>query len=391
MTTVQTPSLAPTNLWTAVFLALAIAVVNGFGRFAYALILPAMREDLIWDYAASGWLNTANSIGYALGGLSGMLLLIRYRSSRLFIVGLVATVVCVAAVGLTRNLFWMLLWRFIAGIGSAWVFSCGGALVAARYSSDPQKAGSAIAIFFAGGGLGIALSGLVVFPVLSGGMTWAAAWLTLGLVGAVLAVMPILSVNQIEGPPAKLAKDPFPWHNYAWITFAYFLFGMGYIIYMTFVIAWLKEMRLGVFVSTSLWVVMGLAVMASGWVWQKPMARWKPSSTFAAASMCTALGSALPIVLRSEPALLVSVVMVGGSFFMVPAAMTALARKTLPQSLWAKAMNMFTMVFAVGQAFGPVLAGWIADTAGMNQAMLMGATVLVVSSAIGLTQFRKAS
>ncbi len=391
MTTVQTPSLAPTNLWTAVFLALAIAVVNGFGRFAYALILPAMREDLIWDYAASGWLNTANSIGYALGGLSGMLLLIRYRSSRLFIVGLVATVVCVAAVGLTRNLFWMLLWRFIAGIGSAWVFSCGGALVAARYSSDPQKAGSAIAIFFAGGGLGIALSGLVVFPVLSGGMTWAAAWLTLGLVGAVLAVMPILSVNQIEGPPAKLAKDPLPWHNYAWITFAYFLFGMGYIIYMTFVIAWLKEMRLGVFVSTSLWVVMGLAVMASGWVWQKPMARWKPSSTFAAASMCTALGSALPIVLRSEPALLVSVVMVGGSFFMVPAAMTALARKTLPQSLWAKAMNMFTMVFAVGQAFGPVLAGWIADTAGMNQAMLMGATVLVVSSAIGLTQFRKAS
>ncbi len=391
MTTVQTPSLAPTNLWTAVFLALAIAVVNGFGRFAYALILPAMREDLIWDYAASGWLNTANSIGYALGGLSGMLLLIRYRSSRLFIVGLVATVVCVAAVGLTRNLFWMLLWRFIAGIGSAWVFSCGGALVAARYSSDPQKAGSAIAIFFAGGGLGIALSGLVVFPVLSGGMTWAAAWLTLGLVGAVLAVLPILSVNQIEGPPAKLAKDPFPWHNYAWITFAYFLFGMGYIIYMTFVIAWLKEMKLGVFVSTSLWVVMGLAVMASGWVWQKPMARWKPSSTFTAASMCTALGSALPIVLRSEPALLVSVVMVGGSFFMVPAAMTALARKTLPQSLWAKALNMFTMVFAVGQAFGPVLAGWIADTAGMNQAMLMGATVLVVSSAIGLTQFRKAS
>jgi predicted MFS family arabinose efflux permease len=391
MTSVQTPAITPTSLWTAVFLALAIAVVNGFGRFAYALILPAMREDLVWDYAASGWLNTANSIGYALGGLSGMLLLTRYRSSRLFIVGLVATVACIVAVGLTRNLFWMLLWRFLAGIGSAWVFSCGGALVAARYSNDPQKAGSAIAIFFAGGGLGIALSGLVVFPVLSGGMTWAMAWLTLGLVGALLAVMPILSVRHIEGPRAKLAKDPFAWRNYAWITFAYFLFGLGYIIYMTFVIAWLKEMKLGVFVSTSLWVVMGLAVMASGWVWQKPMARWKPSSTFAAASLCTGLGSAIPIVFRSEPALLVSVVMVGGSFFMVPASMTALARKTLPQSLWAKAMNMFTMIFAVGQAVGPVLAGWIADSAGMNQAMLMGAAVLVVSSAIGLTQFRKAS
>ncbi len=387
----QTPSIASTPLWTAIFLALAIAVVNGFGRFAYALILPAMREDLLWDYAASGWLNTANSIGYALGGLSGMLLLTRYRASRLFIVGLVATVVCIAAVGLTRHLFWMLLWRFMAGVGSAWVFSCGGALVAARYSSDPQKAGSAIAIFFAGGGLGIALSGLVVFPVLSGGMTWAMAWLTLGVVGAMLAVMPVLSVRRIEGPRAKLADGPFAWRHYVWMSFAYFLFGLGYIVYMTFVIAWLKEMKHGVFVSSSLWVVMGLAVMASGWVWQNPMARWKPSSTFAAAALCTALGSAIPIVLRSEPALIVSVVMVGGSFFMVPAAMTALARKTLPQSLWAKAMNMFTMVFAVGQAFGPVFAGWIADTAGMNQAMLMGAAVLVVSSVIGLTQFRKAS
>ena len=56
---------------------------------------------------------------------------------------------------------------------------------------------------------------------------------------------------------------------------------------------------------------------------------------------------------------------------MVPGSMTALARKTLPQSLWAKAMAMFTMMFAVGQGLGPVLAGWIADTAGMNQAMLM--------------------
>jgi predicted MFS family arabinose efflux permease len=390
----MTPSFANTaaknTLWTAIFLALAIAVVNGFGRFAYALILPAMREDLLWDYAASGWLNTANSIGYALGGLSGMLLLTRFRSSRLFMVGLIATIVCVAAVGLTRNLSWMLLWRFIAGVGSAWVFSCGGALVAARYSNDPQKAGSAIAIFFAGGGLGIALSGLVVFPVLSGGMTWAAAWMTLGLVGAMLAVMPILSVRNIEGPRTQLAKDPFPWQNYTLITFAYFLFGLGYIVYMTFVIAWLKEMKLGVLISTSLWVVMGIAIMASGWVWQRPMANWKPTTTFAAASMCTALGSALPIIMRSESALLLSVIMVGGSFFMVPASMTALARKTLPQSLWAKAMNMFTMVFAVGQAIGPVLAGWIADTAGMNQAMFMGALVLMVSSAIGLTQFRKA-
>ena len=60
------------SLRVALYLALAVAVVNGFARFAYALILPAMRESLGWDYAAAGWLNTANSLGYAVGGLSGL-------------------------------------------------------------------------------------------------------------------------------------------------------------------------------------------------------------------------------------------------------------------------------------------------------------------------------
>ena len=282
--------------------------MNGFARFAYALILPAMRDALGWDYSASSWLNTANSLGYAAGGLSGMLLLTRIRASQLFVYGLASAVVFIGLVGLTRDLSLMLLWRFLAGVGSAWTFACGGALVAARYSADPQKAGTAISIFYAGGGLGIVLSGLAVFPVLSGGMTWSNAWLTLGFVGVLLAVMPILTAVRLEGATnkSKLSSLAFPWRRYKPILCAYFLFGVGYIVYMTFVIAWLKEMNLGVLVSTSLWIVMGLAAMASGWAWRKPMGSWLPTHTYAAATMCTAIGSAIPIVFRNEAALVVS-------------------------------------------------------------------------------------
>ena len=376
------------SLRTAFFLALAIAVVNGFARFAYALILPAMRDALGWDYSASGWLNTANSLGYAAGGLSGMLLLKRVRASQLFVYGLLSAVVFIGLVGLTRELSLMLLWRFLAGIGSAWTFACGGALVAAHYSNEPQKTGTAISIFYAGGGLGIALSGLAVFPVLSKGMSWADAWLTLGVVGAMLAVMPALTARRIESVAVNTSSEPsvFVWQLYRPILLAYFLFGVGYIVYMTFVIAWLKEMRLSVFLSTALWVVMGLAAMASGWVWRNPMGSWRPTHTYAAATLCTAVGSAIPIVFRSEAALVVSVLLVGGSFFMVPAAMIALSRKTLAQHLWAKAMNVFTMVFALGQALGPVCAGWIADSAGLNMAMLAGSLVLVLSASLALLQ-----
>lgn len=76
---------------------------------------------------------------------------------------------------------------------------------------------------------------------------------------------------------------------------------------------------------------------------------------------------------------------------MVPGAMMALARKSLPQLLWAKAMNFFTMVFAIGQAAGPVAAGWIADRYGMNAAMAAGATVLVLAAGLALLQSVKLS
>lgn len=45
-------------------LALGVTVSNSFARFAYALVLPAMRSELHWSYAQAGWLNTANAIGY---------------------------------------------------------------------------------------------------------------------------------------------------------------------------------------------------------------------------------------------------------------------------------------------------------------------------------------
>ena len=396
------------SLKTALYLALAVAVVNGFARFAYALILPAMRESLGWDYAASGWLNTANSVGYALGGLTGMLLLAKVRPTKLFASGLMATVLCIGLVGFTTNLYLMLMLRLLAGVGSAWVFACGGALVAAYYQetsgklsneASQAKSGTPIAIFFAGGGLGIALSGVAVFPVLTGAMTWSQAWITLGFAAAILAIMPTITVlrkepiSQAMHAADKPLLSGWQWRfasQYRWIILAYFCFGVGYIVYMTFVIAWLKQMRLSEGLVAGLWIMMGFSAMASGWVWRKAMNAWRPTRTFCAATLCTAVGSVIPIVFKNPAALMLSTILVGGSFFMVPGAMTALAKKTLPQAGWAPAMNLFTMIFAIGQAVGPVVAGEIADAratdGGLDAAMIFGFCLLMSAAGLALVQ-----
>src|ERR1051326_2401230 len=50
-------------------LSLAPTIGLGIGRFAYALVLPDMRDSLSWSYSAAGFMNTINSAGYLAGAL----------------------------------------------------------------------------------------------------------------------------------------------------------------------------------------------------------------------------------------------------------------------------------------------------------------------------------
>jgi predicted MFS family arabinose efflux permease len=384
--TIAPPIPIAQSFLAAMVFATAITVVNGFGRFAYALLLPVMREDLAWDYALSGWLNTANSVGYGLGALAGMFLLSRFRPATLFVAGLVITVTTLLLCGITRDLWTMMAWRFATGVGSAWVFACGGALVAAHYNQSAAKSAAAIAIYYAGGGLGIALSGIVLYPVLGHDWSWSTGWLVLGLVGIAFSIWPAKLALNIGGQTITTSTEQLRLTDFAPILAAYFLFGVGYIVYMTFVVAWLREMQLGNAAATGVWLVLGLAAMASGYAWRNVMARWWPVHTFAATCVCTAVGTALPLMSHSWAMLLVSAVLVGGSFFMTPGSMMALARRTLPAAQWAKAMNLFTFIFAIGQGVGPVAAGWIADNHGLNAAMAAGAATLILAAGLAFMQ-----
>ncbi|MBJ7468260.1 MAG: YbfB/YjiJ family MFS transporter, partial [Rhodoferax sp.] len=53
----------------ALALSVGAALSLGITRFAYGLLLPAMRDDLAWSYTLAGTMNTANAAGYLLGAL----------------------------------------------------------------------------------------------------------------------------------------------------------------------------------------------------------------------------------------------------------------------------------------------------------------------------------
>src|SRR5215467_9248718 len=88
------------RFWVIAALSLAPAVANSFARFAYALLLPAMRAQLSLSYSQAGSLNTANALGYLVGAVLAAACVSRLGNRRLFCVGMVVTVVALFGSGL---------------------------------------------------------------------------------------------------------------------------------------------------------------------------------------------------------------------------------------------------------------------------------------------------
>ena len=128
-------------------LALGVTVTNGFARFSYGLILPAMKSEMGWNYAQAGWLNTGNALGYIAGAVITMLLIRRTSPTFLFAFGLITTTIALLATGMNAALWWQTLWRILAGLFGAMSFSTAGVLAAGLFPNDPRRNALAIAIY----------------------------------------------------------------------------------------------------------------------------------------------------------------------------------------------------------------------------------------------------
>lgn len=67
------------------------AAALGFARFAYSLLLPAMRHGLHWSFAQAGSLGTAMAAGYLLGSLLTVQAERWLGTARVFVHGLLLT------------------------------------------------------------------------------------------------------------------------------------------------------------------------------------------------------------------------------------------------------------------------------------------------------------
>ncbi len=390
------PPISPISL--ALALSFGAAVSLGITRFAYALLLPPMREDLHWSYALAGGMNTANALGYLLGALATPWLMARMGASRLLLVGAALASVFMALSGFFIEAAPLLLQRLLAGVASAFVFIAGGVLAARLAGLQPQRGGLLLGIYYGGTGLGIALSALLVPVVLQAAAQvphgWAWAWWVLALAcvaGTAAMAWParVLASAGVgaSSAHADAAARPFAWRDFGPGLAGYGLFGVGYIGYMTFVIALLREQGAGPGQVTLFYALLGAAVMASSRLWAGLLDRFRGGQPLALLNGLLGVATLIPALTAAWPLVLASGLLFGGVFLSVVASTTALVRHNLAPAHWASGISAFTIVFAAGQIVGPTVVGWIADgSGGLARGLLYSAGALWLGALLAWRQ-----
>jgi len=375
----------------ALALSLATAVSLGLARFSYALMLPLMRADLGWSYLTAGAMNTANAAGYLLGALLAPLWLRHFDPRRVMLAGAAASGLLLAAHAAVRADEALYLLRALTGLSSAATF-VGGGVLAARLASRPGLApGLVLGTYYGGVGAGIIVSALLV-PGMAAAVpapAWPWAWLALG--GCALAATALMAGGTacLAGAErdASSAAASFGWRPMAFGLGSYFLFGMGYIGYMTFVVSLLRERQVSAAAITVFYALLGLGVLASSWLWAGLLQRHRGGQVMLRLNALLVVATLLPVASASLAAVMASGLLFGCVFLSVVASTTALVRHNLPPAAWSRGIGAFTVVFAAGQIVGPTYVGWLSDgPGGLTRGLAVSAAVHALAAAVAWGQ-----
>ncbi len=366
------------------------ATTLGLARFGYAVLLPAMRNDLKWSYTQAGGMNTANALGYLAGALAATRTAGAIGERRTFALSFTLTATSILASGFTTTYVLLLLLRGLGGAAGAVLFISGGAL-AARVANASRSPGLVLGVYFAGVGPGILISALVAPTVFDTAHGWRMGWLIMGAVATVSGVVATRASRLITETPNAPHGRPAPLQRLAWAIAAFALFGLGYISYMTFIVAYYRDTGRTVNEIVLFWSVLGLASAASAWVWRSLLDRARGGTALAVLLAVVTGGAALPLASNGAAAMIGSAILFGAAFLSVSAAITQLIRQNLAPHQYAVGLAVAISLFALGQVIGPLMTGALADSSGSLKTGLAASTVFLAITALVATRQPRAS
>ena len=393
-----------------VVLALIILAVFGslgLARFGYTSILPAMQDSLKLTNTQTGELQSWNLTGYLLTVVFAGLLAARFGPRVVISVSLLITATALTLTGLVPTFGGARLGRFLAGVGGAGGNVPAMALVSAWFGA--RRRGLASGAGVGGSSLGLMVTGPLIPVILNqyGAEGWRVCWYVLGTMALGVFVLCVLflrnrpedvGLNPLGETEAERARrgaenrassldwslvyrSRVLWHLAA----IYFAFGFSYIIYSTFFVRYLmKECGFSKDDAGVLWLTIGMVSVLSGFIWGSISDRWGRRLALMGVFALQGLSFLLFGLSRELPAVYLSAGLFAVTAWSIPALMAALSGDVFGARLAPAALGLMTIVFGIGQALGPYLAGRMADaTRSFSSAFVTAGLVALVLDAGG--------
>ena len=372
--------------WIVIFMGLVTTVAaHGFGRMAYTILLPAMKDGLNFDYTQLGLLGTANFIGYLSMAIIGGFLAARFGTRMIISLALVLMGITMILTGLAESFGFAFAMRLLTGLGNGAAYVPAMALGSAWFAV--KKRGFATGIVSGGIGLGTFLSGILVPFLLTsyGADGWRYSWYILGTIVIVIAIIVFLFLRnqpedkgllpvgqeekeEIQTSSLKNKVSSLDWKKVYrmkgmwYLGIVYFFYGLSYIIYMVFFAAYLvKEMGCTEAWAGGLWAMVGGLSIFCGVIWGSISDRIGRGNGAALAYLVLGVSYIVYALVKSEAGFYLSAILFGLTAWSIPTIMAAAAGDFVGPRLAPAGLGFITLFFGIGQSIGPALGGYLAD------------------------------
>jgi predicted MFS family arabinose efflux permease len=364
---------------------LAVGVAQGFGRFTYALVLPAIERDLLHSYAVAGWFGTANLAAYFVGVLLVSLAAARLDPVHLIVLGLVMSTGGLAAMTVAVEPGLLLGGMIATGAAGAFIWIPAPALA----GSVVREHRRGFAIGLMGSGIGVAMLFAAelthVVQERYGENAWRPVW---GVEAALALIVTLFVVARLREPDSDRADETSSSSlreilaltslravpGFATMTAAYAAYGLCYSIYSSYLVAALQaDAGFSVRHASLDYGLVGLSIAAGGVllgrisdrVGRRPALVWG----FLAMGTCPLL-----VLVGREPWVGTSAIVFGLMMSGIGSVVAAYVRDHTNEAAFAPAFGAITLFFGAAQLVGPELGGLLAErNGGFGAAFLVSA------------------
>ena len=367
-------------------IAAGAAVALSFGRFAYGLLLPAIRDDLAISNTLAGLIGAANVGAYLLGTLFVAWATSHYRLLSVLRLGLMLSTTGLLLAAVAPSPLLLAAALFLSGIGGACVW-----IPSPMIASDALPASQrGLAIGLMGSGIGI---GVIFVSILGGSLrssqgdhAWSSVYLTMAAIGLAILLGVLFMVRHQQARPTggggfggfgalKRMQGWLP------LIFSYATFGFIYLLVLGFLTSRLEDdSAWSSLDAATAFTLMGFAMIFGG-----------PAFVALATRISTRLALAIAfalwpifvfiVLMGAYIPTLMACIGLGFLFSGLPSLITLYVVENATPKDYGPSFAAATLAFGLAQTISPAVGGSLADISGSFT------WVFLVSGTMGILGF----